>query len=153
MTILRALPIQPSAVEAHVIVEAPRGGIESVIQECRVGRGERPGALQLLSELDDVTKRGDQLRALLNDRLSDPPEQLVREMILRSSTTYTVEHPGSVVAAAASGTDLHVALNGFSMVTGLPPNLEPLPLAFNVRPGDKLRIIGGAGWARLSVKG
>ena len=53
MAILRALLIQPAAIEAQVIVEAPRGGIESVIQERGVRGGQRPSAHGILVQLTE----------------------------------------------------------------------------------------------------
>ena len=49
--ILRALFIEPAAVEAQVVVEAPGLGIERVMQERRVSGGQRPHALRLFLHL------------------------------------------------------------------------------------------------------
>ena len=43
--------LQPAAVEAQEVAEPPRAGIEGVLQERRVGRGQRPHALRLLPQL------------------------------------------------------------------------------------------------------
>src|SRR5207244_9379846 len=42
MTILRPLFVEPAAVETHVVVEAFYSKIESVVQERRIGCGQRP---------------------------------------------------------------------------------------------------------------
>src|SRR5437016_10517922 len=53
MTILRPLFVEPAAVETHVVVEAFYSKIESVVQERRIGCGQRPHALWLFSQFTE----------------------------------------------------------------------------------------------------
>src|SRR6185436_16671650 len=43
LAIVGSLLVQPAAIETHVVVKAPGLQIESVMQKCSAGAGQRPG--------------------------------------------------------------------------------------------------------------